>query len=127
MGYPQFGKVKTIVLPLPVNLISYSDYKKLFGIDLKDVLKLENGIITLKRGDYLPLIKDFMGESISGILYIAPITNVTMQQYSEENTDAVLRLYYNGVAGDDGLALQFSIYKDEEFTFENIKIGYFED
>ena len=50
MGYPNYGKVKTIVLPIPKSVltgtpISFEDYKKNYGIDLADIIGHDVGFI----------------------------------------------------------------------------------
>lgn len=58
MGYPQFGKVKTIVLPIgPLQNYSYEEYKKLYGIDLKDIFVIKDEYIVPKDSNTLILFK----------------------------------------------------------------------
>lgn len=43
MAYPNFGKVKTIVVPLSENIdgITYDEYKEKYGLDLRDIFDIK--------------------------------------------------------------------------------------
>ncbi len=42
MGFPNFGKVKTITLPIPHEPMSIAEYKAKYGIDLKEFLYISD-------------------------------------------------------------------------------------
>ena len=127
MGYPNFGKVKTLVLPLPRNETSIDEYKNLYGIDLRDFVELsEEGIISLKNG--LPNTSIFIDDITlleSGIRLNA--TNGTMsQQYEEGVTDAIFGLIFTGDGQNTGSIWEIIIPKDADFNIDNIKVRNFE-
>ena len=49
MGYPAFGKVKTIVLPRPIDEVSLKQYRELYGIDLMKFIDVAGNVVGLKE------------------------------------------------------------------------------
>ena len=50
MGYPNFGKVKTVVLPIPNEELTLDEYKEKYGIDLRELVTVSDDYVSL-RGD----------------------------------------------------------------------------
>ena len=132
MGYPNFGKVKTIVLPVPANQMTYAQYKEKYGIDLKDFIELGSTSIRLKSNRNVFLIADFT--EIKELLEsyfpnLCPIGSLPMyaQDYDDGVQDGCMRIYLCDF--DESLnevvahfMLQFLIPQDREFKFENMYI-----
>lgn len=58
MGYPNFGKVRTLTLPFTgaEEEMSIDEYKKLYGIDLRDILALTPTSFEVNAPDSLILL-----------------------------------------------------------------------
>lgn len=130
MGYPSFGKVKTIVLPCPSysDTLSISQYKEKFGIDLSEYLILDNGYIYFDAKGNLILINSFdidsVGEHISYGLNHAIVPLVATKQLSwlSGSDTGVLKLGIYEVTDDDCYGLYIFVDKDDDFTMDNVRI-----
>ena len=123
ISYPKFGKVKTIVLPIPTSSMSLEEYKDFCGIDLEEFLIIESDTPYLKfPKNALVLIADTFDVSSSFV----KLNNVilTEEQAYDSGADdgyfGILGLYNNDEQKYEGLEL--FIDKDEEFSIENIKV-----
>lgn len=56
MGYPNFGKVKTITLPIPERTMSFAEYKNAFGIDLEELENTELLLLKEPDGQIVPVL-----------------------------------------------------------------------
>ena len=56
MGYPAFGKVKTITLPIPDSSMTFAKYKNAFGIDLQQLENTELILLKEPSGDIVPVL-----------------------------------------------------------------------
>lgn len=118
-SYPPFGKVKTIVLPIPDSPMNVDEYKQKYGIDLKELFALTN--------DYNIKLKDNKNALflLSDDVCLHPILGRDGEAYEEGSNDAKLELIaeiYSG--GSYGLSL--TIDKDDAFKWNNVIIQYFE-
>ena len=132
MGYPNFGNVKTLVLPIPSERMSIDDYKEKYGINLRKLLKLhpEDGAITLET-NALVLIRDIdgtlhvQGSPSDGYSWegsIFPAVCVNQQLYVEGENIGGLSIggindTENGVFG-----IGFYVESGVEFTIENMYV-----
>lgn len=126
-GYPNFGKVKTLVLPLPERDISIDEYKDLYGIDLREFIELtDDKSIQFKDGlpNTLVLIDDITLSESS--IRLNSVTYTMHKNYIEGNQDAVFGLAYYGDGDGFGAIWELVISKNEEFKIENIKVLNFE-
>ena len=127
ISYPQFGKVKTIVLPITQRMYEndYStleDYKKDTGIDLKDIIMLTGSEILFK-----PEMKNCVFLTNAQERYDTPLIQPAAyfsQAYSSGNDDAVLGLYVEHLEGET-FGIAFTIDKGLSFTIENLNITLF--
>ena len=132
MSYPPFGKVKTIVLPVPTEELTYSQYKEKYGIDLKDVLELSEGIIFFKSSKSTMIlfdVTDIKETYHNQLLNLIPAGSlpVTSSEYAEGSVDG--RLDFTILSYDfneDALLvigqIFFRIARNVEFSFENMTI-----
>lgn len=126
VSYPKFGKVKTIVLPVPGDdsAISLSVYKERYGIDLKDILYCDavSGYIKFKNSKTLFLL-DFSEPQESKTFTelqcgLTPIVKLETGSYDSGNSDGFLNLY----EPSNTLYVAFSIDQDNDFIIDNMKI-----
>lgn len=122
MGYPNFGKVKTITLPmkdLPYGA-TLEDYKKLYGIDLKQWVRLSGGdTISLKLPENaFVLIQSGFGNIRNSIA--SPILETGPKKYVANSDNGELVLYTN-IEKSEGLILY--VESDREFTIENVQLA----
>ena len=125
MSYPVFGKVKTIVLPVPTpdDAISLQQYKDRYGIDLKDFLVLEPdyGLIDfIAPKDSIVL---FNTREVSEhfehivILGLDVLQESSSKPYNvDTSSNAELNLVFTSVN------MQFYIRYTDDFTIDNILI-----
>lgn len=127
MGYPNFGKVKTIVLPTPDENLSYEQYKEKFGIDLKDIVKIaSNGLIILKPQNVFWLINDVDAHwETPSRLYT--IISAYTSGYESGVSDGSLRIYFGGVPESSGIYLDIRCSKDKTLAIENFTVTTLED
>ena len=99
MGYPNFGKDKTIVLPIDGDdIYTIESYKSKFGIDLRDILEIKDDYICIKRGIGKILISDFYptnSDSGIGILeYREPLVSMIMHDAGNADAETWLAMVY---------------------------------
>ena len=77
MSYPAFGKVKTIVLPIPGEELTLNEYRDKYGIDLREFIKVTATNILLDFGCAHVLLKEtkefgetFAFSNVSFVRYI---------------------------------------------------------
>lgn len=128
MSYENFGVVKTLVLPIPETEISVDEYKERFGIDLKEYLILQDGLIGFDFKNcivYLSDYKNYVGGIVSGYTqnFVFPIACIKYQAWESGSNDGYLQLgsYDSTQLVVDGLHL--FIERDKDFEIDNIKIG----
>ena len=131
MGYPNFGKVKTIVLPLiatPDGGITIEEYKKATGIDLSDFFQLRSEEIHFVADAHILgcVTKSFMenyGYYYEGTNYV-PMTDCARETYEEGATDGELSIVFDNAFGglETNGGIRFVISKDLPFALENIRI-----
>lgn len=133
-SYPQFGKVKTIVLPIPSSPLTYQQYKEAYGIDLKDFLIVNsNGNLLLEKLPNTLLMFDVTSIRLLGYPGIPNLVSVGALpteriQYAEGQTDGELRYYFSTYDNDSGKFVPVAyVYirldKDSERLIENFVIG----
>lgn len=119
MGYPNFGKVKTIVIPLPSKEMTLEEYKNHFGIDLKNFFKISASEMHFVSNDYV--ILDTLESSINfsdglwGLRY-QNVLGQTQETYEGGSVDGFVTL--KGI--DYGL--KFMVSKNDPLALENIKV-----
>ena len=123
MAYPNFGKVKTIVLPIDNDkTYSIETYKKDYGIDLRDIFELDDGYIKFKNNikNCLVLINDNHAFSQSDYA-LQPIKETKKQQYDPDSSqNAKLDLYID-LAETYGISLL--IQYTDDFLIDNLIIS----
>ena len=125
MGYPNFGKVKTIVLPCPSDSLTIAQYKERYGIDLSNYLRLEDASIYFKAPENtLILLNDEGGQTTADFISrVNTISFIEKQEWEEGNTDGVLNFGAWYVPSENAYeGLSFVISKSEEFKLENLLI-----
>ena len=128
MGYPIFGKVKTLVLPLPNETYSIEEYKNKYGIDLTQFIKLNTNFGQI---DFVPQLHTMIcledihgyGGEIFGTSKIVPALTNSFSQYVSGSQDGIfiLGVYAIGEEALEGLEIRIS--KDKDFSMENVKIS----
>ena len=124
VSYPQFGKVKTIVLPIPANSISLDEYKEKYGIDLREYIYLDGHEIKLKNVENaLILIDDIDSNLVGSIRTLRPIISLGIQQWTSGSLDGstIFGCVYN-VADEVYEGLELIIDKDDDFTLDNVHV-----
>lgn len=127
MGYPNFGKVKTIVLPADHDEMTLEEYKQKYGIDIKSFLSISvsgggdkgrislvipSNIFILINGD--DLAKAYNAPQYGGCQAITSIDNT---DWDSGVSNAILIL-----KGGHGVGLYITCNKDNELNFDNIRI-----
>ena len=126
MGYPAFGKVKTIVLPGPNGVLSLAQYKEIYGIDLREFLDLSNGEDIAIKKDILDnsLILIRQDRDLGDTHPLCPVCSVHFDSpYSAGSTDAKTTLCtsYND-SESDYYGIRLFLSKDVDFELDNVKI-----
>ena len=125
MSYPNFGKVKTIVLPCPDEPMSIEEYKNAYGIDLRGMIVLKDNNIEFKN-DILEssLILLRQSRAVGDITPLVPVMGVySAYTYESGVTPADTKLltrYNNEENGYYGI--QLKINEDVEFKLDNLLI-----
>ena len=126
MGFPNFGKVKTITLPFTGYEVEMpiSEYKEKYGIDLRELLRLDtaHGLILLKDDNSLVLLNKL------GVGLRTPV--IQTNAYVHNSSDGQLNIVYltispetSDIVGEDGLIIY--IEQNQEFTFDNMLVSGF--
>lgn len=136
MGYPNFGQVKTIVLPFMTNskdentIFTIDEYKKDTGIDLRDFIVLRgNSIYFDSRALILAtcfpsFLRKFDYEN-GGQTNYAPLASVTYGAYESGVTDGLIYLDFKGLCGTGffgDVRMIIRILKEKSFEINNIDI-----
>ena len=130
VSYPKFGKVKTIVLPIPTDDVSVAEYKDQFGIDLSEFMTTDGENIYIDAKEALILISDPFGHILdvgSSDYYwshngIFPISSVYAAGWAEGVSAAQLRVgFWSSVAGTP-IGLYFYISKDNPCEIAYMRI-----
>ena len=131
ISYPSFGKVKTIVLPVPSDVLSVEQYKDRYGIDLKDILILDNDAkkIYVKTNACL-FIRDEGGICENFSVYglknsIYHVSCFSIQEYVSGSAVAQLVLGIYDFVGESVVGISFTIGESDDFIFDNIQINSF--
>lgn len=129
MAYPNFGKVRTLVLPTDFLVekpagISLDQYKNHYGIDLKDFIYIDENekILRLKNLDktLLLLSTNFYNNEATDVLNtILPISYFESSPFVEGSSNARLKIS----CFTSEYAIQIYIDQDEAFTLDNAKIA----
>lgn len=137
MGYPAFGKVKTIVLPVPGEQMKFTEYKEKYGIDLKEFFEVKENDINLKNVKnaviYFDLsdVSDNAPVEFIGKLLPLGATIYASQSYESKVTSGAIYYkipYYNSDNIIDFIGyISIELSKDEELSIDNARIGYFEN
>lgn len=137
MGYPYFGKVKTIVLPLPPEQIKFAEYKEKYGIDLKEFFEVKENDINLKNVKNAVIyfdLSDVNGAApVEFIGELLPLGGTIYESQSYESKVKTGAIYYRipHYNSKDNIIdfigyISIEISKDEELSIDNAIIGYFE-
>lgn len=86
MGYPNFGKVKTLTLPIPDSSMTFAEYKNAYGIDLE---QLENTALILLRESNEDIAPVLYYDKENAILYTANYS-VDISAGFEVKTDSLI-------------------------------------
>ena len=120
MGYPIFGKVKTITLPLPAVNMSIEEYKNHYGIDLKPYIELmEDGNFWFVCDGYIILdVKD------SDINFNHKLTTIRYQNVLSFEYNEYIEGVQDGQTYLRGLvySLLLQLPKNAPFTLDNIEV-----
>ena len=120
MGYPSFGKVKTIVLPIDAidGEMTIEQYKEKYGIDLKDLIYLDelNKTILLKNKDNLLILVNDMSSNSYLPIFCPP--SISVQAWEEGNSNGNISFLDN--SNDFGVIIEIS--QDDNFKIENVKV-----
>lgn len=131
MTYPNFGKVRTIVLPIDYNdpSMSLEEYKDKYGVDISNFIFLDEGNhqIILSFPDFAQILLceiNYGLVAINGCPHIAQPNNLIVSQWDSGNSDGRTTIFYaNDVTG---FGLSFAISQDDDFKIENIIIELYE-
>ena len=132
VSYPIYGKVKTIVLPIPAGVLTLDQYKENYGIDLKEFIGLEaNGAITMSFPRNTQVLLD--AEDIAGVNTFMPaikgsllsISASISTSYSAGATDANITIGAYNYDDSGIIGLQIECDKDVSFELDNLKISGF--
>lgn len=125
-AYPNFGKVKTIVIPVPIEQLNINEYKEKYGIDLRDFVLLDKqyGRMYLKPNAFYLI--DFntavgsslIGEESANFAGLFPISKLNASAYVSGNVDAKLRIETPA----EDFYLEIGIPNTLEFSYDNLYI-----
>lgn len=132
MGYPNFGKVKTIVLPLVdtgTDGLTIAQYREKTGIDLRDIVKIDTGnkrVVIKTAALYLFANTPKFSESLGyeHVPAIAAPANFTSQAQSD-TTPAQLIFEistFPTIEGAYGAHFDLVIPKDKSLEYENLRV-----
>lgn len=132
-SYPPFGKVKTIVLPVPTDELTYSQYKQKYGIDLKDVFEIDaDYYINFKNYRNSNILFDFTEvKTITGTVTpnLIPVGCLPSAStvYDEGAEDGKLEFFQIAYSTADeatfaNYVIKFVISKDMPWEIENMTI-----
>lgn len=121
-----FGKVKTIVLPgndsLMKKIFTIEEYKEFSGIDLRDLLLLEDGYIDLNRNTVRNAQIMVEIATVSSAIILVPVVSEVVQYYDAGATDAITELKFLSSSGNIGGGIKFVIPKDKAFDISNLEV-----
>ena len=125
MGYPAFGKVKTITLPSPDESLTIEGYKEKYNIDLKDFIELIEGNIKIKD-EILnsSLILVMQSKYLGTTSPLVPVCRErVISSYEAGVSDAITRLCttYN-VDDEDYWGIELQVVKNGTFDFDHLII-----
>lgn len=134
MGYPQFGKVKDVVLPVPANEpLSLDEYKERYGIDLRDFIEYyPDGVcIRLKNvggcAFYCSDLEDGIYDSASYALGhngLYPCSAFSVYEYDYGKSHATLKMGTYLINDATLVGIEFIINQNvENPTTEDIKVS----
>lgn len=129
-GYPNFGKVKTIVLPCDFREeLTIDEYREKFGIDLREFISLGSIVKDMKFNapNSLVLISTRSGimEGAYNVNMLVPVTTSSFQVHnSEDQKDASLTLGGYNTEENSLYGITFKIKHTDEFKIENLKVSY---
>lgn len=97
MSYPNFGKVKTITIPINLGEeLTLKQYREKYGIDFNDLAVFTGSIVALKRSNTLFLIYKIDEDGIDIDPALAPLSLVeSPTEYEFGVTDLEERLETN--------------------------------
>ena len=131
MGYPNFGKVKTIVLSCcnQDDEISIEEYKNRYGIDLKEFLSVNANKKTLefKAKNSMVLVEsttvNLAGMDSTNILI--PVTRSFMSAHDvDAGVDAVLILGGYNESESSIYGINFRVPHRKDLNLDNVVISY---
>lgn len=127
MGYPVFGKVKTIVLPTNLTQpVTIEEYKDLFGIDLKDFIYLDADyhVIKIKAPNTMFLLDmnglDYVFGNYGDHLESAHSIMISSYTAGSDSATTFLWTANNSLEGE-GIVL--NIDKDSPFSIDNLMVS----
>ena len=137
MGFPNFGKNKTVVLPIPTNPMSIAEYKAKYGIDLRELLYIapDNNFYfkaipnTQIFFDISDLLKSFGNYHSATLVELsnAPVIDAESSTYVSGTTDGKRTYCVRYYLGEDNVLspeymVTLKLDKSEELNFDNITI-----
>ena len=127
ISYPKFGKVKTIVLPIPDSPCTLDEYKDTYGIDLEEFVSIQGNFIGFKVPANTQILLDIStvyDSSYPVVISLVPLVSFNEQEYDYENDDAISKIggFANNADGEYYF-LELSCDKDTELSIENIKVN----
>lgn len=127
MGYPIFGKVKNIVLPVPPSEITLDEYKKKYGIEIRDIFECRQNsdnehLIMVKSGNYVLFLNTQDSpyfHQMGALIPIEPISthNVTVNTWISGTNDGEIIL-----STTTGVGIFIKIPKNASFSLDNATI-----
>ena len=124
MGYKMPIVCKEIYLPIPSDEdISLEEYKRLYGIDLKEFLSFVGNEILIR---FPESTKVFFVYSYPWLPQVGIPNNIRVQSYVAGTTDAYTQILYSTIDGEFGFGLMFKVDRDSDLTIENVTVAGYE-
>ena len=124
MGYKNFQVSKTVYLPLTHgDNLSISEYKKKYGIDLKEYFVISENNIFFKNNINIELrLVLITDDNYIAVPCCNPIADVSRQSYVSGEASAIL-VIYPVVSVNAEYGFELSVNYSDELTYENIKVS----
>ena len=129
ISYPKFGKVKTITLPIEHNTLTWEEYKEKYGIDLRDLVRLNSGKqIVLKEESLIIFnLSEVQNTGYSDIPAMLPLPSTLLSVPYSASDDALLSFFINHFDSGSGeiipfLSIDLIIRKENDLDLDNLEI-----
>ena len=127
MGYKMPIVCKEIYLPILTNNTSLEEYKEMYGINLKEFIRIRNNEIQIVFPHFTKVFLVYNQEdTYPNISKVGMPNRVGVVQYSAGSSAAHTQIIYEDHEEGYGFGLIFEVDKDLDLTVDNIVINDYE-